>query len=181
MGEIRTNRRTSLIVPVDLQRRIQIAVSLLPAIGLAVCGAGIALSCDALLTEALAAKPALPSLLPMFVAFGAYVLVSVAVVVRQATLFSNRIAGPVWRLVRSMQRVREGDLTFRVTLRRGDHLEELVVEFNRLIEWLNENPPPGAKTGSDLVDVEDAHVDTDDEPHADAVDRSDLASVGGRP
>ncbi|MFO1077671.1 MAG: hypothetical protein U1E73_08085 [Planctomycetota bacterium] len=66
---------------------------------------------------------------------------------------ATRVAGPEYRLVLAMQRIRRGDLSFRVHLRRGDLLVPLARECNELLEWLNRNPPQGAVTGGDLVAV----------------------------
>jgi hypothetical protein len=38
-------------------------------------------------------------------------------------------------------------------LRRGDLLTGLAEECNALLDWLNENPPRGVATGSDVVQV----------------------------
>jgi hypothetical protein len=40
-----------------------------------------------------------------------------------------------------------------VSLRRGDLLSGLAQECNELLEYLNSNPPSGAKTGTDVVDI----------------------------
>lgn len=67
---------------------------------------------------------------------------------------ARRVAGPEHRLIESLRRLRSGDLTFRVCLRRGDLLGGLARECNEVLEWLNANPPRGARTGSDVFDVE---------------------------
>jgi len=95
----------------------------------------------------------LPTLVPLFLAILGFTLAVAALVVFQALRFSHRIAGPAYRLVKSLERIRSGDISFRVNLRRGDHLSEVAAELNNLLDWLNENPPPGVKTGSDLVRV----------------------------
>ena len=79
---------------------------------------------------------------------------------------AGRVAGPEYRLRRALQRIRTGDLGFRVNLRRGDLLAGLAQECNELLDWLNANPPRGAHTGTDIVEVaefaepaaEEAHV-----------------------
>lgn len=53
-----------------------------------------------------------------------------------------------------MQRVRQGDIAHRVHLRRDDELSQLAAEFNTLLDWLNENPPAGVRTGGDVVEME---------------------------
>lgn len=64
---------------------------------------------------------------------------------------SRRVAGPERRLVLAMRRIRGGDVSFRIHLRRGDLLTPLARECNELLDWLNRNPPAGIVTGGDLV------------------------------
>jgi nitrogen fixation/metabolism regulation signal transduction histidine kinase len=92
---------------------------------------------------------------PLFLAVLGFVIVSAIVVVQQALRFSNRIAGPSYRLIKSMQQVCSGDVSFRVKLRKGDLLGEVADAFNELLDWLNLHPPRGVKT-RDLVEVSDA-------------------------
>ena len=32
-------------------------------------------------------------------------------------------------------------------------MKSVAAEFNRLLDWLNDNPPVGAKIGNDLIEV----------------------------
>jgi len=146
-------RRRTLIVNEPLQKRIIVAVSSIPTLGLAVSTLIVAVFCRRLLHEAMEQDIELPSLVPLFLAVLGFTLASGAVVVFQALRFSHRIAGPAYRLIQSMERVRTGDISFRVNLRRGDHLTEVAAEMNNLLDWLNENPPAGVRTGTDVVRV----------------------------
>lgn len=86
-------------------------------------------------------------------AFG-FLLVTAAVVAMQAARVAQRVAGPEYRLRQALQRIRSGDLAFRVTLRQGDLLGDLAGECNQLLDWLNQNPPAGSVTGTDVVELE---------------------------
>src|SRR5690606_1252387 len=145
--------RRILLVNEPLQKRVILAVAALPTVGLAACGLLVAAFCRDLLVEATERDVELPTLVPLFLAILGFTLAVAALVVFQALRFSHRIAGPAYRLVKSRERIRSGDICFRVILRRGDHLSEVAAELNNLLDWLNENPPPGVKTGSDLVRV----------------------------
>lgn len=147
------NRRKVLVVNENMQRRIILAVALLPTIGLTTAAVIVAVFCRRLLGEASQAEADLPSLVPLFLSVLGFVVVCGVVVLHQALRFSHKIAGPVYRITRSMERIREGDVGFRVNLRRGDYLTEIADELNLLLDWLNENPPPGVRTGSDVVEV----------------------------
>lgn len=157
------NRRRILVVNEPLQKRIILGISLIPTFGLTACTLIVAVFCRRLLSEASVNDVDLPSLVPLFVSVLGFTLASGAVVVFQALRFSHRIAGPAYRLVRSMERMRSGDLAFRVNLRRGDHLTEVAAEMNRLLDWLNANPPSGARTGTDVVELTGGGVEDEDE------------------
>ncbi len=166
------NERRSriLIVNEPLQKRIILAVSLIPTLGLALCTLIVAVFCRRLLGEATEHDVDLPSLVPLFFALLGFTLASAAVVVFQALRLSHRIAGPAYRLIKSIERIRSGDISFRVNLRRGDHLTEVAAEMNNLLDWLNDNPPRGVKTGTDVVRIgrkstaTDSPTTLDDEP-----------------
>ena len=107
---------------------------------------------DRLLVEAAADGPG--SARPLVVVAAAFLFLAAAVTVVQAARVAHRVAGPEYRLRQALQRIRAGDLTFRVHLRKGDLMSGLAHECNELLEWLNANPPAGARTGSDLLDLQ---------------------------
>ncbi len=146
-------RRRSLVVNREIQRRILFAIAFVPTLGLTLCCIIVAIFCRRLLVEATQAEAELPSLVPLLASLVAFVFVSGVVVLMQGLRFSHRVAGPIYRLTASMRRIRTGDIGFRVTLRRGDHLKELADELNLTLDWLNQNPPRGVRTGSDIVEV----------------------------
>ena len=109
--------------------------------------------CRDMLLGAVAGEATVAAELPLYVAAGCFLLAAGAVVVLQSLQVAERVAGPEYRLVQSLRRIRGGDLSFRVHLRKGDLLGELAQECNELLEWVNQNPPSGARTGSDLLEV----------------------------
>ena len=52
-----------------------------------------------------------------------------------------------------MQRIRAGDVGFRVAIHRGQPLGRLLHECNGLLEWLNHNPPSGVRVDRDVFDI----------------------------
>ncbi|MEZ6038328.1 MAG: hypothetical protein R3F29_12665 [Planctomycetota bacterium] len=85
---------------------------------------------------------------------GAALLASLLLVVALEVLReAGRYAAPEHTLRLAMQRIRAGDVGFRVGLRRGDPLTGLARECNELLEWLNVNRPPGVRGGGDIVEV----------------------------
>ena len=53
-----------------------------------------------------------------------------------ALLFSHRIAGPVYRLERSLDEIARGNLALQIKLRRGDELQDLAEIINTMTENL---------------------------------------------
>ena len=117
--------------------------------------AALTLYCRNLLVEAAAGQQVAIGSLPLLVIAGGFLFASASVVLLQSMRVVAKVAGPELRLARAMQRIRGGDISFRVHLRRGDLLTGLARECNELLDWLNENPPDGARTGGDVVQVEE--------------------------
>lgn len=155
-------RRKRVVVNEKQQRRIILAVALVPTIGLTFSAVIVAVFCRRLLGEASLAEADLPSLVPLFLSVLGFVIVSGLVVLHQALRFSHRIAGPTYRINESIKRVRSGDVGFRINLRKGDYLGEIADEMNLLLDWLNENPPEGVTTGSDVVKVDEVDIVVDE-------------------
>jgi len=150
--------------------RLVLFLTVLPVLMLAASVLGVAWFCRTLLEEAERVDMDLPSLLPLLLGVFGICLVSCILVVTHGVRLQRRLAGPTLRVIAGMQRVRVGDLSFRVHLRRRDYLSEVAFEFNKVIDWLNENPPEGVRTGSDVVDVYAPHLDDHVDPELDEFD-----------
>lgn len=61
------------------------------------------------------------------------VLVNVIIVFIVSIIYSHQIAGPAFKLEKSIKRIASGDLTFEVTLRRNDSLKELAAAINSML------------------------------------------------
>ena len=147
-------RRKTIWVNKPAQKKLILAVSLMPTLGLTIATVMVGFLCRRVLEEAIVAEVELPTLLPLFGAVLFFIVTAGAVVLIQALNLSHRVAGPMYRIIESMKRMRGGDIAFRVTLRKGDHLNEIADELNNVIDWLNVNPPPGVSRGADLVNIE---------------------------
>ena len=127
-----------------------------------------------LLAEAQRSDIELATLVPLFLAIVGLAMAAGILALGQASRSAKRLSGPSQRLILAMQRTRRGDLAHRVHLRHGVELKAVAAEFNRLLDWLNANPPEGAKTGSDLVEVDMTErlmaLNGDDFEHEDAVE-----------
>lgn len=137
------------------------------ALAMVVVIVAIAIFCHGEVRAAVAGEPV--DVTTLFVPFAAlFVVASAVVVVFQSLHVANRVVGPEQRIVQSLRRMRHGDLAFRVHLRRGDLLTPVARECNELLEWLNENPPPGASVGSDVVRMT-AVEESDESAHTGAL------------
>lgn len=134
-----------------------VRTALLPELLLIACTGVLAWYCRDLLLQARERDLDLPGLFPLFLALLGLVVVAWILVLGQAARSARRLVGPIHRISVAMQRTRSGDIGHRVHLRRGDSLKEVAAEFNRLLDWLNENPPNGVQTGHDVVEVDSGH------------------------
>jgi hypothetical protein len=133
-------------------RLLRIA-TLVPAAALMVGLAGLAIYCRSLLSVAARGEEITIGATGFWLVVGGFLLTCGAVVLVQSVRLAARVAGPEYRLRRALQRIRSGDVAFRVTLRRGDLLGGIAQDCNSLLDWLNANPPTGVQTGSDVVEL----------------------------
>ncbi|MBI4055832.1 MAG: methyl-accepting chemotaxis protein [Elusimicrobia bacterium] len=81
-----------------------------------------------------------PDLHPLFTRFNQVLavklLIYLGIIFFVSLYVSHRIAGPIYRFEKSTRLVGEGDLTHRVSLRKGDELGGLEEEFNRMVASL---------------------------------------------
>jgi len=101
---------------------------------------------------------------PAVVALVGVLVGCAATIFVQGLAIRRRVLEPAGRFVTCLRRIREGDIAFRVHLRRGDLLGEVADELNEVLEWLNENPPANVRRGSDIYEVEEVDVDDADVP-----------------
>jgi hypothetical protein len=134
-------------------------LAVVPVVGLGLAVVALTGWCRQELGAAAAGAGGARSELLLYVCASTFLLAIGAAGLLLAARLARRVAGPEYRLIEAMRRMRSGDISFRVHLRRGDPLTRLADECNELLEWLNRNPPRGTSTGTDLVDVE--HLEAD--------------------
>lgn len=66
------------------------------------------------------------------------VLVNVIIVFIVSIMYSHQIAGPAYKLEKSIQRIANGDLTFEIHLRRNDNLKEVAGAINTMLSRFRE-------------------------------------------
>jgi len=80
-------------------------------------------------------------------AVGAVLLGHIALILWLGLTLSHKVAGPIYRLRKSMEGLSAGDVSVRITLRRGDRLTDLADAFNQMADALSasrEVPPAEA-------------------------------------
>ncbi|MFK7739851.1 MAG: hypothetical protein AB8H80_05965 [Planctomycetota bacterium] len=86
-------------------------------------------------------------------ATAAFVVAIVFMLLVEVAGVRHRFARPEQNLRRAMKRIRAGDVGFRIPDRGSEPLGRLVSECNSLLEWLNHNPPDGARVDDDMFEL----------------------------
>lgn len=131
-------RRKQIIVNKELQNRIVFAVSWPAALCLVLTSVALGVFCTRLSTEAMAVDAELPSLVPVFMTTAAFLVVATVFQLLSALKFSHRIAGPMYRMRKTFEAFRSGDLAVRANIRDGDYLREVADDINGFLDWLEQ-------------------------------------------
>lgn len=140
------NRRKQLIVNRPMQGRMILNMAVLPSLALVGIAVSTGLYCNNLMQEAIALDSELPNMMPLFWLVIGFELVAAVFLLVNSLKISHTVAGPAYRICKSLERIRNGDLAFTVQLRKGDHLTEVRDQLNLLLDWLNANPPANCVT-----------------------------------
>lgn len=151
----KSNRRTNLVVDAGTQGAMMVRWISIPIAVLVVGAAMMLWVASATFAELRDLGGDAPPMIGLVAATAAFALGISGMLIWIALQQSHRIAGPTRRLEASIQRIRSGDLDFRVTLRDGDELTSLARELNELIDVLQEK---------ERVDVEDDAAETAETP-----------------
>ena len=81
------------------------------------------------------------------IAVGAVLVVHIVLVVWLGLLASHRIAGPIYRIRKTMAEVTKGNMNVRVHLRDGDKLGEVADTFNEMMDSLADRIAPDEPEG----------------------------------
>ncbi len=73
-------------------------------------------------------------LVPLAIVFLAFILLSFIF----GIIYSHKLAGPIYRLEKSLIQIIEGERDFEVRLRKGDQFQKFEILLNKLIKKLNE-------------------------------------------
>ncbi len=73
------------------------------------------------------------------------------VVIMVTLLVSHKIAGPMYRFDSDIKRIADGDLKFRIRIRKGDQFQEVALSLNTMIESLAGRVSAIKKNADDLA------------------------------
>ena len=74
------------------------------------------------------------------------------VVIMVTLLVSHKIAGPMYRFDKDIKRIANGDLKFRIRIRKGDQFQEMALSLNTMIESLAGRISAVIKNADDLAE-----------------------------
>ena len=137
------DQRSKLFIDPSKQLRIVSGLSTLPLVTLVGATVAVAMLGSRVLNEARSTDAEITSLFPLFLALVLLILSAGCMVALQAMRYSHRIAGPSYRVLQALERIKRGKLDFRVKLRDGDELQDVADGVNDLLDWLEEHPPAG--------------------------------------
>ena len=140
------NRRTRLVINKPVQSKIMLSVSWPPLICMLVTGLTMMTFCVKLSYEAMQVDVELPSVVPVCVSAIVFMIVGSIYFMFLVLKFSHKIAGPMYRMQKTLESFRAGDMKIRANLRKGDHLTELATALNGFLDWLEQHPPTGVTT-----------------------------------
>lgn len=129
------NRRKTLLVNEQLQKKIVFHVTLAPLLALFISALTVTVFSGRLAQEAADLGSELPSLGIFFVSVVAFVIVFGLLLIRQALIFSNKVVGPNYRICKSLEQVRGGNPDVRIQLRHGDFNTDIAEEINLLLDF----------------------------------------------
>lgn len=165
------NRRKRLLVNRPFQGRLILSMTLVPMVMLLGVAASSVIYVSSLDT-AFESEVVVAGGIPMLTLMLGFQLLAGYFMLIHALRASHRVAGPAYRICKSIERIRGGDIDFRVRLREGDHLVEIEQELNRLIECLQadrQRRAAACASAEGMEEVDDMEVERSRGPEAHTV------------
>ena len=79
------------------------------------------------------------------------ILVNVIIIFIVSIMYSHQIAGPAYKLEKSIHRIASGDLTFEIHLRRNDNLKEVASAINQMLARFRETLASAKTLANDIT------------------------------
>ena len=132
-------QRRTIFIKKGLQLRYMLLITVSVLCGLAI----MALELTATLNDLFDAYPVLvqpiyDEFIPIISSFFYKISIYILFVIIISAILSHKMAGPVYRFEQTCKAIAKGDFSQRVHLRKGDRLQELQVEFNKMMDVVEE-------------------------------------------
>ncbi len=128
-------QRRTIFIKKGLQLRYMLLITVSVLCGLAI----MTLELTATLNDLFDAYPVLvqpiyDEFIPIISSFFYKIAIYVLFVIIISAILSHKMAGPVYRFEQTCKAIAKGDFSQRVHLRKGDRLQELQEEFNKMMD-----------------------------------------------
>ncbi len=130
------NQRRTMMVDKQVQGRMLKRLCLLPAVGLVVMGLVVMVSVVCLLIEVQESNVVLSSLPLVIWSVALFVGGSAGFLFITSFRFSYRVAGPTYRILKSLEEFQHHGGEFKIRLRAGDELQDLAAKLNEVMREL---------------------------------------------
>ena len=132
-------QRRTIFIKKGLQLRYMLLITVSVLCGLAI----MALELTATLNDLFDAYPVLvqpiyDEFIPIISSFFYKISIYILFVIIISAILSHKMAGPVYRFEQTCKAIAKGDFSQRVHLRKGDRLQELQEEFNKMMDVVEE-------------------------------------------
>lgn len=148
-------QRKTILIKKGLQYRYMALITMSVLVAFLIVGLDLIWTISKLVTERPMMLPLLEEMASMGPLFIIKMVMYMVIVLIMSAVVSHRMAGPIFKFEKSCATVAGGDLTYRVWLRKGDHLSDLQDQFNAMAAALQRS----VKEGKDSVAVVKASLE----------------------
>jgi len=132
-------QRKTILIKKGLQYRYMALITMSVFVAFLIVGLDLIWTLSKFVNERPMMQPMLEEMASMGPLFLIKMLMYMVIVLIMSAVVSHRMAGPIFKFEKSCATLAEGDLTYRVWLRKGDHLEDLQEQFNNMAGSLQQS------------------------------------------
>jgi len=132
-------QRKTILIKKGLQYRYMALITMSVLVAFLIVGLDLIWTLSKFVNERPMMQPMLEEMASMGPLFLIKMLMYMVIVLIMSAFVSHRMAGPIFKFEKSCATLAEGDLTYRVWLRKGDHLEDLQEQFNNMAGSLQQS------------------------------------------
>ncbi|HBE88063.1 MAG TPA: hypothetical protein DDW67_02860 [Elusimicrobia bacterium] len=132
-------QRKTILIKKGLQYRYMALITMSVLVAFLIVGLDLIWTISKMVNERPMMQPMLEEMASMGPLFLIKMVMYMIIVLIMSAVVSHRMAGPIFKFEKSCATLAEGDLTYRVWLRKGDHLEDLQEQFNNMAAALQQS------------------------------------------